>query len=863
MLLGRDAELAQVAAFAQRTGVLVVTGEPGIGKTALLRAAAAAAPARVLRATGIEAESELPFAGLHELLRPVLSLTSALVPRQAQALRSALEGGATDRFAVSAAVLSLLAEAAPVLAVVDDAQWLDGASADALAFAARRLDAEGVALLVGLRAGATSPLAAPGVSTLALGPLDPVAARALAARDGRPEAVDDVVAAAAGNPLALIELAAAGGGERLVARVLGRRVAGLSPAAETAALVAALSEDEALEPALAAAAALGAGLAGWEDAEAAGVLDIEPGRVRFRHPLLRAAVPDRATPRARRAAHGALADALAERGEAQRAAWHRAAGAVAPDEAIAAALEDAAADYARRSGHLAAARALELAARLSPDASERARRLLAAAETARRAARADWARALAGEARAADPAVGAAAALLDAHVETWHGTAREALRRYLAVAAGAEPELAAIALSCAAAVAAVCGDLDAAQAAADRGAALAAEPLSDAAGLGVREALGTVLALRGRSEAARPHLDAVARHYEALAEPLGAEYVAQALLWLGEPARAGALLDAVIGAARRLGGVPVLCEALVIRADLGFRTGAWASAAADAAESVRLAEDGGQDVQLAYSLAMLAVLGAPRGDAEARDHATRAREIAELRGLRAVADQAAFALGALELAAGRPEAALERLDAIAPGEPEVLFWRADRIEAALEAGAPDAARAALAELEAGAGGAWGRGAAARARGLLASGVDDDAFAQALDLHAELPFELARSRLCYGERLRRAGRRVDARAQLRAALDGFERLGARPWAERAERELAGSGERARARRNPPPAEALTAQELQIARAIAAGATNREAGADLFLSPKTIETHLTRIYRKLGLRSRTELARALDP
>src|SRR4051794_40858536 len=197
MLLGRDAELAQAVASTRRTGVLVVAGEPGIGKTALLRAAAAAASGRVLRATGIEAESELPFAGLHELLRPVLELVPALVTRQAEALRSALEGGATDRFAVSAAVLSLLAEAAPVLAVVDDAQWLDDAPPDAPALAARRLDAEGVALLVGLREGAASPLA--GFAELRLGPLDPASARALAARDGRP--VDDILAAAAGNPL--------------------------------------------------------------------------------------------------------------------------------------------------------------------------------------------------------------------------------------------------------------------------------------------------------------------------------------------------------------------------------------------------------------------------------------------------------------------------------------------------------------------------------------------------------------------------------------------------------------------------------------------------------------------------------------
>src|SRR4051812_15223616 len=787
MLVGRTAELARLRALAEgaaagRSGVLVVTGEPGIGKTALLRAAAEEAGVRVLRAAGVESESELPFAGLHELLRPVLELTGRLAERQARALRAALaEGGEADRFAVSAAVLSLLAEAAPVLAVVDDAQWLDGASADALAFAARRLEAEGVALLVGLRAGAASPLAR--FDELRLGPLPVADARALATRSGAGD-VERAVQAAAGNPLAVVELMAGGEpGERL----FGPRLARLESGAATAVLVAALSDDASAEPVLAAAAALGVTLDDWEAAEEAGVVELEPGRVRFRHPLLRAAV--QAAPRARRAAHRALAEALEARGEPDRAAWHRAAAAVAPDETVAAALEAAAGDYARRSGHLAAARALEAAARQSPDGEQRARRLVLAAETAQRAARGDWAGELAQEALglARDGGLRARAELVEAHLETWRGSTSAAFHRYLGVAATDDAELAALALGCAAGVAVVAGDTAGALAAVER-AAEDLERLPEPTAIAVRESLGTVLALRGETAAARVELEAVAAWHEAHPEQPGAEYVAQALLWLGEHARARGLLERVIAQARRRGGVAVLSEALTIRAALGYRTGEGAAAAADADEAVRLAEDTGQPVQLAYSLALLAVLLAPRGDEAARAHAARGSGLAQRHGLRVIGEYTAFALGALELAGGRPEGALAHLEplvaAVTTAEPAVLFWQPDLIEAAVEAGRPELAAAALGTLAAQAehtGGAWARGAAARGRGLTG---EEAAFAAAVALHEGLPFELARTRLCFGERLRRAGRRVDARAQLRAALDAFERLGAEPWAERA-------------------------------------------------------------------------------
>jgi DNA-binding CsgD family transcriptional regulator len=314
----------------------------------------------------------------------------------------------------------------------------------------------------------------------------------------------------------------------------------------------------------------------------------------------------------------------------------------------------------------------------------------------------------------------------------------------------------------------------------------------------------------------------------------------------------------------------MLNQTLVLRADLGYRTGEWQLALADAAESVALAGDAGQSIHAAYALAMRAILEAGCGeDDAARADATRARTLGRQHGLRVVDECAAFALGTLELARGRPEAALEQLEPLAldiaqtgRGEPAVVLWPADLIEAMIATDRREDAGRALAVLATQArhtGGAWAEGVVARYRGVLAEDAEiDAAFDTALACHRRsgMPFELARTRLCYGERLRRAGRRIDARAQLRLALENLEALGARPWAERARRELAGTGQRLN--RVPSERDRLTPQELQIARSVARGATNKEAAADLFLSPKTIETHLTRVYRKLGVRSRSELA-----
>ena len=857
---------------------------------------------QTLRTSGLQVESKLPFAGLHQLLGPLLPKVASLPEAQREVLESVLAVRAPvahHSFAVAAAVLALLALAAdeqPVLLVVDDAHWLDPGSLEALLFAYRRLGEESLALVLACRTEAIpEALRTAALPELVLEPLDPAAALAVAAEHTGiahdDPALDRIVRLGDGVPLALVELAeladapdepALGLGEfqgtvaSLVERLFGRRVERLSPAAGTAALIAGLDEPTELDAFLRAGEALGVDAFAWEEAESASILRIDPGRVEFDHPLLREAVLASVSPAQRRRAHLALGDAMASRGDHDRAAWHRAEGTVGSDETIAAALEQAAENYRSRAGHLSAARALVRSARLSPTAAGRARRLLLAGDGARRAGRPAWAEALAAEARRAssDSLVHARAELLQAHIEARQGSMDTAFRRYERVAQQATPDdldLAAFALSYAASAAIVIGDVPSALAAARQAQQIPARQLSEGTAVSVREAFAFVLALRGDTAQARPLLDAVADWYERQPRRTGAEYVAEAMMWLGDLRRVHGLLDDVVADARRLGAPVLVVHGLVLRADLGFRMGEWPAAIADATEAVSLAEDADQSIALAYALAILAILEAVTGAVDAaRAHADRARDGARRHGLRVVEESASFALGAVELALGAPERALVTLEATAAavgatgrGEPAVVLWPADHIEALIAVDRPDDASAAIDRLAAQAqatGGAWARGVVERYRGMLAAEVDYDAiFARAIGYHASsaMPFEHARTQLCYGQRLRRSGRRVEARTQLREALSTFESLRASPWQQRAERELTGSGEHLR--RGPSTdRDQLTPQELQIARLIAAGATNREAAAGLFLSPKTIETHLTRIYRKLGLRSRSQLA-----
>ena len=904
-LIGRDVAVARVAETLAGGRVaaagILVTGDPGMGKTSLLNAAVSMADGfQTLAASGIPVESKLPFGGLQQLLHPLLPMVALVPARQRATLESALALGPSvphDEFAVAAGVLTLLGvatEHAPLLLTIDDAQWIDTPSLEALLFAFRRLRDESVALFIATRLeAAPTALRAVELPEIRLERLDAGAALALAARHVSaaidPAALDRIVQISDGVPLALVALAGLSSQEpfadissyggpvaQLVQRLFGQRMEQLSPLASSAALIAALDEPTELDAFLRAGDSLGVSPGDWEQAERSGVLHISPGRLDFNHPLLREAALSRAAPGDLRRAHLALADAISARGDQDRAIWHRAAGTCGADEAIATELEAAADNYRRRAGHLTAARAFLQSAQLSATAELRARRLLLAGDSARRAGQPAWADNLALQAIAAtsDPSLQARAELLRAHVEARQGSMEVASRRYQRVAertASRDIDLAALALSYASSAAIVVGDVAGALADARRAALFPATRLSEATRISVQESLGFVMALRGDTAHARRHLIDAANWYERQPERLGAEYVAEALMWLGDYQRVRRLLDDLIADARGLGAAALLIQTLVLRADLGYRTGEWPSALADATEAVSLAEDTAQSIPLAYALAILALLEALTGsDDHARDHADRARQGAHRHCLQVVDESASFAIAARELAAGDPEATIAQLERTAAavaatgrGEPAVVLWPAELIEALITLDRRADAVVAVKALEAQAyqtGGAWALGVVSRYRGVMAHEDDYDAiFTQAIQHHVSsaMPFELARTRFCYGRRLRRSGRRVASRVELRAAHAVFDTLRAVKWVERTERELAGSGEHLR--RGPSyDRDQLTPQELQIARLIGLGATNREAAADLFLSPKTIETHLTRIYRKLGIRSRSELA-----
>ncbi len=889
-LVGREDERARLTALLDgarngSSGALELHRPAGIGKTALLRATVAeAAGFRRLRARGMESESDIPYAGLAELVTPLLERLGEIPAVQADALRGALAlGPATsgDRFTVPAALLSLLAaEDQPVLAVVDDAQWLDLPSLEACLFAGRRLGREGVALVFCTRADA--PLDVPWLERLELAPLADADARALLDASIAPAFADRLVETAAGNPLALLEIPGLlspgqlAGREPLedplrpgtgVERAFATAVEALPDAARRALLIASAAGSRRLDE-------IGRviDLADLEPAEAARIVSLGDGELEFRHPLLRSTVYHAASDAERRAAHAALGEA-AEDG-AQRA-WHLAACAVAPDEAIAAALERAALDARGRGAHATAARDLGRAAQLTPDPEPRARRLLAAAADAARGAQVERASALLEDAAAltGDPLVVADIERLRGHVEIRRGSpaaAHERLVREAGRVRSRDPRRAAAMYLEAAVAHLTTGDVDALLAGAERARALAAntEP--------VVELLAT--AVIGEGQIARGEIDQGSALLQACepylmeADPLAMVEIvgtaAQAAMWIEDWDRAARLLARVLDAARAACAVTATIQPLAALAQLDFRRGRWAQALAGASEAAELADDTGQRALLSHALGPLALVQAGLGS-ERECRRTVARGL-EFEGLGV---QFHAALGLLELGLGRIPEAIEALET---GDRQLLRHgmtsavaplRADLLEAYARAGRREEAEALLERLAAEAdttGSGSGRAAVARSRALLAA--DDavrGAFEAALALYERLPlpFERARTQLAFGERLRRARQRAEARAPLTAALDAFERLGARPWAEKARAELRATGGAAAGRRAAVAAEQLTAHELQIALLVAQGMTNREAAASLFLSPKTIEYHLGQIYRKLDVRGRAQLARLM--
>ena len=902
MLLGRDRErreIGQVLAQARSgaSAALALVGEPGIGKTALLDYAASRATGMLLlRARGIESEAEIPFGSLLELIRPALVLLDQIPPPQAEALESALAlrpGSAQDRFAVGAATLSLLAayaEQDPVAVLVDDAQWLDGSSAQALLFAFRRLMADPVAVLVAVRDGEPSLLDGADLRTLRLSGLTSDEAAAL--MPGRPaESAQRLHLATAGNPLALLELAAdtpdvvlapEGAPVLLSARISGaflRRADLLDQAARQALVLAATSDTGDLATLDRAAARLGTDLSALAAAESAGLVRLRAGTVEFRHPLARSAVYAAAPAGQRRAAHRALAAALPDR-DVDRRAWHLAAAAAGLDEAASAALAQAAARSRDRSAYATAAAAFERAGRLTANGEPRGWLLWQAAETAWLAGLTSRAVALLDEARAlaGDPGIWVQIDRLAGHIAAQRGPVMRGYEILTEAAGRADPDRAVAMLAEAASASFFAGNP--AQMLSVAGRARASLPPSPSvrAHFLAAMALGMARIFGGDAAAGADALHEAVTLAENSAEVRDdlrlLPWLAVAPLFLRESRTGRSLLGHALQSARAHAAVGVLPFALNLIARDQATTDRWAVAEATYREAIDLARESGQQTQLAFGLAGLAWLQARRGrEPDCRTCAAEALQLCRELGMGLHEIWATAALGELELGLGAAAAAVahferqqQLLAELAITDPD-LSPAAELVDGYLKLGRMADAQQVAVEFTASAdakGQPWPLARALRCRGMLAADTSfADDFEQAISLHELTPdvFEAARTRLAYGERLRRSRNRVLAREQLRAAADTFERLDARPWAERARAELAATGE-TRQPRDASTIDVLTPQELQIALLLAGGKTTRETAAALFLSPKTVEYHLRHIYQRLGIHSRDELTQRLQ-
>jgi len=892
MLIGRESErrvIEQLVAGARvgAAGVLLVTGEPGIGKTSLLdEAAALAGGLRILRARGTEGEREVPFGALLQLLRPALSSLDRIPGPQQSALASALAlGPATtaDRFAVGAATLSLIcryAEDAPLALIVDDAHLLDRPSAEALLFAARRLVADPIMLLIAARAHEEHPLAEADLPVLHLTGLPLEAAQAIV--HGLPsDLLEQLHRTVAGNPLALIELAddpdrlhrrppgAPLPVPELIAEAFAARANRLSPAARTALLVAALDDSE-LGAVAKVCQELGVDVATLEEAETAALIAIHEGEVQFRHPLVRSAIYTGAGPAERRAAHRAMARVTQDD---DKRAWHLSEAVLGTDDAVAAGLDVAAEHAAGRGAHAVAATAYERAARLSGGLQDRAVRLVAAGEAAWSAGLAERADSLLDDALALRPPLQVRMGAQEIRGDIAVKCGSPSRARDILVAAAAECEDPAVATGLLADAVAACFRLCDTAAGLDM--AREIDRLLPSVGRSGPRIIGTlasgvakVLAGQGGTSEIRAAI-AMEPSDELDRDRRRQVWMVLAALFLRESGTGRALLHQSMLERREQVALGALPGLLFLLARDDATTDRWADAAASYDEGIRLSRETGQTTELAMNLAGLAWLSSHQGRAESQDLAAECLRICAERGIHLGTVWSLFALGDLELGRGDPALALtryERLVDVLAGysirDPD-LSPAPELAEVYLRLGRPEDAErvakehTALAEAK---GQPWSLARAARARGVV--GESEQHFTQALGWHAETldVFETARTRLAYGAWLRRARRRVDARTQLRLAVEAFDALGAAGWADQAAGELRATGETAR-RRVPSTADELTPQERQIALLLADGQSIREAAARLFLSPKTVEYHLRKVYAKLGLHSRTELAEQL--
>jgi len=898
-LYGRSHEVGMVARAVDRLsggrgGALVLRGDPGIGKSALLDVAVRRAclrAVRVLAATGVQSETRLPFAGLHQLLEPVIDLADRLPRQQRDALLRAfgiVRDGAADPFLTALATLELIVEVAaesPVLLVVEDAQWLDQPSFAALSFVARRVDTEHALILIAVRSGYATALDDAGLAELRLGPLDDVAAAAVL--DHRSPGLDStlrrrVLEEAAGNPLALIELPASlatehPSGEPWIAgpvplttrleRAFAARAADLGRDARGLLLVAAADDHGLVAEIMSATANLldaEPGAAALDAAVDAGLVFVDGGFVRFCHPLTRSAIYQSAAVSQRHAAHAALAATLAS--QPHRRAWHRAAATFGPDEHAAAEL-DKIAEEARQRGALAVtSAAFERAADLSADPGCRGARTLAAAEAAFELGRSDlglhllsaadrdqlaphdrnrlgWLAELHGAGRRPAIPASAVAEIAAGMQRGGHGDLAWQLLLGIATSCWWDPSDPEVATAVCAAAERIAGPDD--------------EP-----------ALLAVLAHAQPLEQGAHAVARLATMTTSDADPQGLYHLGTAANAVWAPDLALPFLTAAVDGLRDQGRLGLLAQALAAQAWAAVHVANEPTAIAAAGEGARLAVETGQPVSAGSARLARAAVAAERGDIAGTDELIGAAESLLVPvGAISLLSLVEFVRGRGAVAHQRYEEGIDHLRRVldpseAVYQPHVGAWGlSDLVEACARTGERAAASGHLAELEALAettSGSLLRATAGYARPLVASDEDAEALyvrAVKRDL-ARWPCYRGRMLLWFGRWLRRQRRIAESRTPLRAARQTFDALAFPALADTARHELRASGETS-GRRAGRPCDRLTPQELTIAQLAAQGLTNREIGEKLYLSHRTVGFHLHRIFSKLGVTSRNQL------
>ncbi|MFF0050812.1 ATP-binding protein [Streptomyces sp. NPDC005498] len=902
-LFGRDAEMAylhdRIREVPRRGGAVLVHGEPGIGKTALLGRAARLAEqegARVFSTVGVESETQLTFAGLHQLVFPLRGFVGELPPDQRSAVEAALgvsDTPVSDLFLVALAVLDLLARAAasaPLVLVVDDVHWLDGASAEVLAFLARRLESEPILLLAAMRDGYASHLAAADVPDLAVGPLSATAsAQLLDARApglahlARRQLLDE----AAGNPLALSELPVdrTGLDQPLVPGApftpLSRRLQGaftarldsLPAATQHILLTAACDDSSSLAEILRAASMdrnVPAQASDLAPATAARLVEVSDDTLSFRHPLMRSAIRQGSSAARRRAAHAAVARCLPP--DSNRQAWHEAAAAEQPDERLAARLEQAADRAHRRGGAADSVLALEQAARLSTDPVLRGERLLKAAEQAVDAGQQHLVARLLD---AATPSVSTSqqrarlqwikGGLEDGMRDASEGTASLTLLARSVLAQG-DPELAvrilwSSALRCFWS---------------DPGPQARADIVALADDLPFPDSDPRVLAILAYAQPVISGRRVLTHLREAMRGTSGDarsdRLVGSAAVLVGDLELAEELSMTSVPGLRAQGRLGLLARALGAQAWSGAHLATLDSTIPVAQEASRLARETGQTYLYGLNVATEARTAALQGRFDtALELAAEAERIGLPVAARPVLATVQVARGLAAMGAGRYDEACAHLlrmhnPSDSAYQPALRCYALIELaDAGVHSGETERVRAVIDEMEEAGkhtpSPALHSGLRFARAVLAAEDTAEDGFRHALEHTEGGPFDRARTRLAYGQWLRRQRRVVDCRVQLRAARDAFDALGTVPWSDRARQELLASGESSR-RREQEARDRLTPQELQIAQMAAEGLTNREIGQRLYLSHRTVSTHLHRVFPKLGVSSRAELAAAFS-